>query len=67
MLTLIVIRVETGIKIGRKDRLFGLIGTISMDLISLLTIGPPAERAYAVEPVGVATRSPSPEYPVSSF
>ena len=26
-----------------------------------LSIGPPAERLYAVEPVGVETRTPSPK------
>lgn len=35
-------------------------GIIDNDLTSLWRIGPPAERAYAVEPVGVDIIRPSP-------
>ena len=45
---------------GRKERLFGAIGVMSILLTPFCMMGPPAEREYAVEPVGVEMRIPSP-------
>ena len=39
----------------------GQIGVIIIDSILGDTIGPPADKEYAVEPVGVAIIKPSPE------
>lgn len=44
---------------GRNDRLRGHIGTSTTALKEGCTIGPPAEREYAVDPVGVDTITPS--------
>ena len=49
-----------GRQIGLNERLFGAIGVISILFTPFCMIGPPAEREYAVEPVGVDTRIPSP-------
>src|SRR6202000_1486826 len=45
--------------IGRANSAGALIGTISRASTSGHTTGPPAENAYAVEPVGVAHTTPS--------
>jgi hypothetical protein len=60
MCTLIFITAFGGRQMGRNDRLFGAIGTRSMLLTPFRTTGPPAERAYAVDPVGVEMMRPSP-------
>ena len=44
---------------GRANRACALIGTSSSASTSGQTTGPPAENAYAVEPVGVANTTPS--------
>ncbi len=44
---------------GRAFKVWGHIGTIKKQLISGEITGPPAERAYAVDPVGVEIISPS--------
>ena len=44
---------------GPANRACALIGTISSASTSGQTTGPPAENAYAVEPVGVAHTTPS--------
>src|SRR4029453_16555546 len=44
---------------GRANSACALIGTISNASTSGQTTGPPAENAYAVEPVGVAHTTPS--------
>ena len=44
---------------GRKDKLRGHIGVSTSALKDGCTIGPPAEREYAVDPVGVDTIRPS--------
>lgn len=44
---------------GRKDRLRGHIGVRTNALSDGCTMGPPAEREYAVEPVGVDIITPS--------
>lgn len=46
---------------GRKDKLLGAIGTRTIVFIPFTIMGPPAERAYAVDPVGVEMSMPSPE------
>lgn len=56
-----------GKQIGRKDKLFGAIGTIKIPLTPLVRRGPPADKEYAVEPVGVDIRSPSPEVWVRNY
>lgn len=43
----------------RKLRLLGAIGVSRKASVSGWEIGPPAEREYAVDPVGVERRSPS--------
>ncbi|MNR05464.1 hypothetical protein D3C85_1214970 [compost metagenome] len=45
--------------IGLPDKVWGYIGTITMASSLGCMIGPPADSAYAVEPVGVATIRPS--------
>ena len=45
---------------GRKDRLCGQMGVNRMHGTCGCTMEPPAARLYAVDPVGVATISPSP-------
>lgn len=50
---------EEGKTSGRKDRLRGHIGVRTSALNDGWTIGPPAEREYAVEPVGVDMITPS--------
>lgn len=60
MNTFMVISVSEGRQIGLKLRLFGAIGVISMLLTPFCMIGPPADREYAVDPVGVEIRIPSP-------
>lgn len=42
---------------GRKDRDRGQIGVSKSPSTCGCTIGPPADNEYAVEPVGVATRT----------
>lgn len=44
---------------GLKDRDSGHIGAIVIDYTSFCTIGPPAERQYAVDPLGVEIIKPS--------
>lgn len=44
---------------GRNDKLLGHIGVRTNALKDGCTMGPPAEREYAVEPVGVDTIRPS--------
>ena len=44
---------------GRANRAWAQIGTSSIASTSGHTTGPPAENAYAVEPVGVAITMPS--------
>ncbi len=44
---------------GRFDSVKGQIGVITTAFIDGKIIGPPAERLYAVEPVGVETIKPS--------
>ena len=52
--------VSGGKHIGLKEGLFGAIGVMSIEATPLARMGPPAEREYAVEPVGVEMRIPSP-------
>ncbi len=59
ILTRRVMSDEDGKTRGRKDRLRGQIGVKTRALSEGWTIGPPADREYAVEPVGVETISPS--------
>jgi hypothetical protein len=54
-----VIDEEEGKTSGRKDRLRGQMGVRTRALRDGWTMGPPAEREYAVEPVGVETMRPS--------
>ena len=49
-----------GKHIGRKERLFGAIGTIKIPLTPFCKIGPPADNEYAVDPVEVEINIPSP-------
>jgi hypothetical protein len=58
--TLIVTSESEGIQIGLKERLLGAIGVIKIELTPFCMIGPPAESEYAVDPVGVDMRMPSP-------
>ncbi len=44
---------------GLANRAWALIGTMINAATSGQTTGPPAEKAYAVEPVGVAITTPS--------
>src|SRR5690606_35634423 len=50
---------------GLAKSAWALIGTISSASTSGQTTGPPAEKAYAVEPVGVAHTMPSQPNPVT--
>lgn len=50
---------EDGKTRGRNERLRGQIGVNTRALKDGWTMGPPAEREYAVEPVGVDTMRPS--------
>ena len=50
---------EEGNTRGLNDKLRGQIGVRTIALSEGCTIGPPADREYAVEPVGVETMSPS--------
>lgn len=45
---------------GLNDKLLGAIGVIKIELTPFCMIGPPADNEYAVEPVGVDIRMPSP-------
>jgi hypothetical protein len=54
-----VIAEEDGNTRGRNDKLRGQIGVSTIALSEGCTIGPPADREYAVEPVGVETMRPS--------
>ena len=47
---------------GRANRAWALIGTTRRASTVGQTTGPPAEKAYAVEPVGVAATTPSPPH-----
>lgn len=49
----------SGRSIGRNDRVCGQRGVMSIEGISGWTKDPPAEREYAVDPVGVETHRPS--------
>ncbi len=49
-----------GKHIGLNERLFGAIGVIKILLTPFCIIGPPADNEYAVEPVGVDIKIPSP-------
>src|SRR5207244_11568882 len=52
---------------GRTARVCGQMAATTMASTLGTTIGPPADSAYAVEPVGVATTIPSAQYcPTSS-
>lgn len=48
-----------GTQIGLNDKLFGAIGTIIMQFMPFNITGPPQDREYAVEPVGVEIKIPS--------
>ena len=58
-LTRRVITDDDGKTRGRNDKLLGHIGVRTNALKDGCTMGPPAEREYAVEPVGVDTIRPS--------
>lgn len=60
-----VIFKQVGNTIGLNDKDNGHIGAIDIDATSFYIIGPPADKKYAVEPVGVDTIIPSPEATVS--
>lgn len=51
---------------GLKDKDKGQIGAIDIDDTSFWMIGPPADKKYAVEPVGVDTIIPSPDATVNN-
>lgn len=51
--------IESGRSIGLNDSVCGQIGEINNAGIPGCTRDPPAEREYAVDPVGVAIQSPS--------
>ena len=57
---LISTTLAASITIGRKLSECGQIGVMTIASIEPSRIGPPADRLYAVEPVGVETISPSP-------
>ena len=59
-ITRILILQLEGKQIGRKERLLGAIGTMRMPLTPFWRIGPPADSEYAVDPVGVDIKMPSP-------
>ena len=50
---------ESGTTSGRREKVCGQIGVRTATGSSGWTIGPPAERLYAVEPVGVEMINPS--------
>src|SRR5260370_24288355 len=50
---------ESWITSGRSLSMCGQIGVITKDSTAGCKMGPPAEREYAVEPVGLATIRPS--------
>lgn len=52
-------RIVSGSTIGRKDKVCGQMAVTSMMGFSGWHSEPPAARLYAVEPVGVATQTPS--------
>ena len=54
-----VIDEEAGNTRGLKERLRGQIGVRTIALSEGCTMGPPADKEYAVEPVGVDTIRPS--------
>ena len=56
---------EEGKTRGLKDKLRGQIGLKTSALKDGWTIGPPADREYAVDPVGVETMRPSDLYQLS--
>ena len=45
---------------ARAWMVWGAMGTQTMPVYSGLTMGPPADRAYPVDPVAVETTTPSP-------
>jgi hypothetical protein len=51
--------IESGRSIGRKESVWGQIGVRRIAGICGWTSDPPAEREYAVDPVGVDTVRPS--------
>jgi hypothetical protein len=51
--------IPSGSSIGRKDNVCGQMGEMSRAGIPGCTRDPPADSEYAVDPVGVATQSPS--------
>ncbi len=53
---------EAGTTVGRLDRVKGQMGVRMNASISGWRMGPPAAMEYAVEPVGVATMTPSARY-----
>ena len=56
----VIANVDVGaVTSGRLNSACALIGTSSSASTSGQTTGPPAENAYAVEPVGVAQTTPS--------
>ena len=57
--TLISIFISDGSTIGLNESDKGQIGDISRHGTSLWTIGPPTDKLYAVDPVGVDKISPS--------
>ena len=63
--TLTVVRWERAS--GRKERLRGATGVITMHLSEGCTIGPPSESEYPVDPVGDDRMMPSAWQLVSSF
>ena len=56
---MIWITLSSGTITGRLVSVCGQIGVIASAATEGKTMGPPAESEYAVEPVGVATISPS--------
>lgn len=56
---------EEGKTRGLKDKLRGQIGLKTSALKDGWTIGPPADKEYAVDPVGVETIRPSDSYQLS--
>ena len=58
--TLTFISQSEGKHIGLNDKLLGAIGTTKIPLTPFWRMGPPAESEYAVDPVEVEMRIPSP-------
>jgi hypothetical protein len=56
---MISITLVSGTSTGRLVKVCGQTGVMQMASTVGNTIGPPADNEYAVEPVGVATMSPS--------